>query len=160
MKSIVVAYDQNRGIGRGGELPWGHDLPADMKHFRQTTTGSAVIMGRKTFESIGRALADRQNIVLSRSALHYSGVIVASTVPAAISKASTPDTYIIGGGEIYRQSLPYIDSVIATEVHASFDGIDSTFPELDESWIESSRDDFESDDKNKFNYSFVTYTRK
>lgn len=160
MKSIVVAYDQNRGIGRGGELPWGHDLPADMKHFRQTTTGSAVIMGRKTFESIGHALANRQNIVLSRSALHYSGVVVASTVPAAISKANTPDTYIIGGGEIYRQSLPYIDSVIATEVHASFDGIDSTFPELDESWIESSRDDFESDDKNKFNYSFVTYTRK
>lgn len=160
MKSIVVAYDQNRGIGRGGELPWGHDLPADMKHFRQTTTGSAVIMGRKTFESIGRALANRQNIVLSRSALQYSGVVVASTVPAAISKANTSDTYIIGGGEIYRQSLPYIDSVIATEVHASFDGIDSTFPELDESWIESSRDDFESDDKNKFNYSFVTYTRK
>lgn len=160
MKSIIVAYDQNRGIGRNGELPWGSDLPADMRHFRQTTTGSAVIMGRKTFESIGRALPNRQNIVLSRHALQESNIGVASTMEEAFSQVATPTAYVIGGGEIYTQSLPFVDNIIATEVHASFEGIDSKFPELDENWVEAERNNFERDDKNKFDYSFVTYIRR
>lgn len=160
MNRIIVAYDQNRGIGVDGELPWGRDLPADMRHFRTLTTGSAVIMGRKTCESIGRALPMRQNIVLSRSALHIVGALVANTIPNAFSQVQTADAYIIGGEEIYRQSLPFVEEIVATEVHASFDEIDSTFPALDETWVEFERNDFGKDDENKFDYSFVTYVRR
>ena len=157
MKRIIVAYDQNRTIGKNGQLPWQGDLPADMRHFRTVTAGHTVIMGRKTFDSIGKALPKRQNIVVSRSDIHIDETLVASSLEQAYSYAIDDDIYVLGGGQVYAQALDDMDEVIATEIHASFDG-DAYFPALGDNWIETIRQDFLADGDNKYDYSFVTYT--
>jgi len=159
MKYIIVAYDRNRLIGANNELLWQGEMAADMRHFKETTTDNAVIMGRKTFESIGRPLPNRQNIVISRQALKIAGIQLVHSIEDAFSQVDADkNAYVIGGGQIYEQSLPTVDKVIATEIDANLSG-DTYFPELPGKWIEESRENHVADEKNKYNYSFVTYTK-
>jgi len=159
MKSIVVAYEQNRIIGAGNSLPWQGKLPADMKHFRELTLNTTVIMGRRTYESIGRPLPHRQNVVVTRIAnLAIPQVVVVGSLPEAFAAADN-DAVVIGGGDIYRQALPYVDRVYATEINAHLEG-DVTFPVLDSSWQEIAREEHMRDDKNAFDYGFVTYDKR
>ncbi|OIP86330.1 dihydrofolate reductase [Candidatus Saccharibacteria bacterium CG11_big_fil_rev_8_21_14_0_20_41_19] len=160
MKYIIVAYDRNRLIGANNELLWQGEMAADMRHFKETTTGNAVIMGRKTFESIGRPLPNRQNIVISRQALKIVGVQVAHSIEDAFEQSdANKDIYVIGGGQIYNQALPVVNKVIATEIDVDLSG-DTYFPELPGKWTEEARENHVADEKNKYNYSFVTYTKQ
>lgn len=159
MKYIIVAYDKNRLIGGNNVLLWQGDMAADMRHFRELTTGNVIIMGRKTYDSIGKPLPNRQNIVISRRPLQIDGVTVVHSIEQAYS-ASEPgkDIYVIGGGQIFEQSLTGIDEVLATEIDATFNG-DVYFCELPEGWQETSRESHRADEKNKYSYSFVTYSK-
>lgn len=157
-KCIVVAYDKNRGIGARGDLPWGRALPADLKHFRALTIGKSVIMGRATFESIGRALPQRENIVVTHRALDAADVIAVDSLARAYEVAQHQPC-VIGGASIYEQALADCDVIYATEVDHSFTGIDRYFPSLDDSWHECGRQSFPADGANRYAYSFVTYKR-
>ena len=140
-KCIVVAYDKNRGIGARGDLPWGRALPADLKHFRALTIGKSIIMGRTTFESIGRALPQRENIVVTHRALDAADVIAVDSLARAYEIAQHQPC-VIGGASIYEQALA-----------------DCDVPPLDNSWHECERQSFPADDANRYAYSFVTYKR-
>jgi dihydrofolate reductase len=156
MKRIIVAYDKNRGIGAANDLLWLRDLPADLKHFKEVTTGSTVIMGKNTYASIGHPLPNRDNIVLSRSAESIDGVKVVTSLEEAYEAATTPDVYIIGGGQVYALALPTVDEVYATEVQDVFPAAEIFFPELDPSiWQEISREHHEADEKNKYSFDFI-----
>lgn len=161
-KAIIVAYDKNRAIGRGGDLPWGRSLPADLANFKRLTKGSDVIMGRKTFESIGcRPLPDRENIVISSWPTGVKGVLTAMNLPSALALSRYP-VFIIGGAQVYGDALkmPEIDTIYATEVDAAFPDADTFFPELDMSvWREISRVHHPADTENKYNFDFVIYRR-
>ncbi|RZL03802.1 MAG: dihydrofolate reductase, partial [Pedobacter sp.] len=114
--SIVVAIAENNAIGRNNQLLW--HLPADLKHFKQITTGNAIVMGRKTFESIGKALPNRKNIVITRQQIDFpEGVLTANSIEEAISLADENEMFIIGGAEIYRSILPKADRIFLTTVH-------------------------------------------
>jgi dihydrofolate reductase len=127
--SLIAAMADNRVIGRRGVLPW--DLPADRRRFRELTWGHPVIMGRKTFESIGGPLAGRQNLVLSRQqGYRAGGVRTFGDLPAALEAcAGSSEVFIIGGGELYREALPLAQRLYLTIVHAEPDG-DTMFPEI------------------------------
>ena len=161
-KAIVVAYDTNRAIGQGGDLPWGRNLPADLAHFKRLTKGGDVIMGRKTFESIGRRpLPERENIVISSRPTGVKGVLTAMNLPSALVLSRYP-VFIIGGAQVYGDALkmPEIDTIYATEVDAAFPDADTFFPELDMSvWQEISRVHHLADTENKYDFDFVTYQR-
>jgi len=129
-KAIIVAYDTNRAIGRGGDLPWGRSLPADLVQFKRLTRGGNVIMGRKTFESIGsHPLPERENIVISSRPTGVKGVLTAVNLPSALA-LSRYSTFIIGGAQVYSSALeiPAIDTIYATEVDAAFSDADTFFP--------------------------------
>jgi dihydrofolate reductase len=158
MKRLVVAYDQDHGIGVNGDLPWGRDLPADLRHFRALTLGRTVIMGRTTYESVG-ALPDRENVVVTHRELDDADVIAVSSLRAAYERAQH-EPVVIGGATIYRQALDDVDLVHVTEVHARFNDDDTFFPELDDSWHEIERDTHKADEKNKYDFDFVTYRRR
>jgi len=156
---LVVAVAANGVIGRGNALPW--HLPADLKHFRRITTGHAIVMGRRTWEAIGRPLPDRQNIVITRRAdFRVPGADVVHTLDEAIARAHLPDpVYCIGGGEIFRDALPRASRLHVTEIGAHFDG-DAFFPEIDRAvWRETSREAHDAGDGTPFEYAFVTYDR-
>lgn len=155
-----MAYDKNRGIGADNDLLWMRDLPADLKHFRKLTLGKSIIMGRKTFESIGsKPLPDRQNIVLSRTPTGVEKVITAGSLAAGYAMAQYP-IVVIGGESIFREALKDVDTIYATEVDASFPQASVFFPELDmNDWREVSRERHEADDENKYAFDFVQYTR-
>ena len=163
MRSIVVAYDERRTIGKEGDLPWAGKLPADMRHFRDLTLERSVIMGRKTYESLPesfRPLPDRHNIVVSLSQRALAGAVVADSIGEALYIGGE-NAVVIGGAEIYRQTLPFVDRVFATEIATQTEGGDAFFPELSEhDWQEVDREPHEADDKNAFAYSFVTYMRR
>jgi dihydrofolate reductase len=159
MKSIVVAYDSHRGIGASNDLLWQRDLPADLTHFKKLTMGGSLIMGRNTFESIGRALPGRENIVVTHRPLDVVDVIAVNSLAAAYEKAHG-NQFIIGGGQIYNQSLPDTDVVYATEVHETFPQAEVFFPELGDDWREVAREAHLADDRNKYAYDFVTYARR
>ncbi|MEM9057664.1 MAG: type 3 dihydrofolate reductase [Pseudomonadota bacterium] len=153
--SIVVARARNGVIGAGNALPW--RLPADLKHFRRVTLGKPVIMGRKTWESIGKPLADRRNIVISRNpAFAAAGAETADSIEAALAMvADARDVMVIGGADIYREALPYVTRMYVTEVHADIKG-DTVFPEFDiTDWREARRADHPADEANAHAYSFV-----
>ena len=161
MKSIVVAYDKKYGIGVANDLLWLRDLPADLRHFKQTTMGGAIIMGRKTFDSIGIPLPGRQNIVISRSTMIIEGATAVTSLDEAY-RAVEPDReiYIIGGGQIYEAALPTVDRVVATEVDAEFPQATVFFPALDRAiWHEVSREHHDADERNKYPFDFVVYDR-
>lgn len=164
MRSIVVAYGNNREIGQDGQLPWAGDMPADMKRFKNLTLGDTVIMGRNTFESLPdrfRPLPDRQNIVLSMGMAAGVGFVVARSIEEALEVATHDNVHVIGGERVYRQTLPIVDKIYATEIDVNVESADAYFPEIDDQdWILEDRIDFAADEKNKFDYSFVTYSRR
>ena len=161
MLAFVVAAAENGVIGRDNQLI--RHLPADLKHFKQLTQGHPVVMGRRTYESIGRPLPNRTNIVVTRQTdWQADGCETAQSVPAALERASQLDeeVFVIGGAEIYRQALPAADIIYLTEVHHAFEG-DVTFPELDRAvWREESRQRHEADDKHAYPFTFVTLRRR
>ncbi|MEE6075587.1 type 3 dihydrofolate reductase [Avibacterium paragallinarum] len=130
--SLIVAMTKNNVIGKDNQMPW--HLPADLAWFRQNTQGKPVIMGRKTFESIGRPLPKRTNIVLSRSPFQHEGVIWKSDFESAVDFVKDfPEIMLIGGGELFKQYLPIADKLYLTEIQAEIDG-DTFFPQID--WAE------------------------
>ena len=153
----------NRAIGDGSDLLWKNELPADLKRFKEITFGHPIIMGRKTYESIGRALPGRQNIILTRNrSFQVEGCIVVHSLQDSIDEALKYGTEImvIGGSEIYRQFLPRIQKIYLTIVHGVFNA-DTFFPEFDWSdWNILSKKVFEPDDKNLYSYSFLELERK
>lgn len=163
MKSIIVAYDYERTIGIKNRLPWAGQLPADMRHFRELTEGTSVIMGRNTFESLPEAvrpLPDRQNIVVSLSQAAFKGAIAATSLEDAFEKADH-EIMIIGGASIYQQALPLVDRVYATQITARTIGGDAFFPTLSrKEWKIESYEAHPADSKNKFSYGFLTYLRR
>ena len=128
--TLVVAATENNIIGADGDMPW--RLPADLRRFKRLTTGHAIIMGRRTWESLGRPLPDRQNIVMSRqTSLELEGAAVVNDVSAAVSAVTCEgEVMVIGGGDIYRQFLPAADAIERTVVHTRLEG-DTTFPAID-----------------------------
>jgi dihydrofolate reductase len=158
---LVVAAAENDVIGRDSGLPW--HLPADFRHFRALTLSRHVLMGRKTYESIGKALPDRTNLVLSRRA-HFAppDCTVVATLDAARAVASADSPLmVIGGAEIYRICLPVASRIHLTLVHAQIDGGDTFFPEWRGiEWRVSSRERHEADGKNAYAFSFITLDRR
>lgn len=162
---VVAVADGNNVIGRAGELPWGR-LPVDLRHFKETTLGHPVVMGRKTYDSIGRALPGRPNLVVTRQAgWAAAGTEAAPTLAEALARArelAGPEglVCIIGGGEIYREALPAADVVYLTEVHGQFAG-DTFFPPLAPAeWREETRERHPANDQNPHACSFVTLRRR
>jgi len=150
---IIVAMSKNRVIGNDNTLIW--YLPEDLKRFKQLTTGNAIVMGRKTYESIGRALPNRRNIIITRD-INYSvyGCEIVNSIEEAIL-ITGGDCFIIGGGEIYRQALDKADLIYLTLIDKEFEG-DTLFPDIGDNWKEISKEDFENND---FNWSFIQYER-
>lgn len=158
--SIITAMDENRLIGKANGLPW--HLPADLQFFKKVTLGKPIVMGRKTFESIGRPLPGRQNIVVSRNPDYIAeGCDVVASLDAAIEAAGdAEELMIIGGANLYQQTLAEADTLYLTKVHGAFDG-DAWFPEIDETqWQQTWREDHTADEKNTVDYSFVELKRK
>ena len=159
--SLIWAMDQNRLIGNNNSLPW--YLPADLAFFKRTTMGKPMIMGRKTFDSIGRPLPGRQNIVITRdSTFSAQGCDIANSIEEAMSLVSEEkqEAMLIGGASLYLQMLEQADTLYITQIHHTFSG-DTWFPEMDMSqWSEVYREDFEADEKNLHAYSFMQYERK
>jgi len=160
MISIIVAVAENDVIGKDNDLIW--HLPRDMKHFKETTTGHFIIMGRKTFESNGRALPNRTNVIITRDKdFNAEGCVVVHSLEDALKVAKDdPEAFIIGGGVIYKMALPIVDRIYLTKIHHTFEG-DTFFPELDmNEWDEVSCQDFEPDEKNKYPFSIIILDRK
>ncbi|RMF02158.1 MAG: dihydrofolate reductase, partial [Alphaproteobacteria bacterium] len=158
---IVVACARNRVIGQAGDLPW--RLASDLKFFRAQTMGKPVIMGRKTYESIGKPLAGRDNIVVTRNPdFAPPGIIVTASLAQAFEEAGerarqrgVSEIAVIGGAEIYEQALPHCDTIILTEVHGEYEG-DAFFPRIEESdWREAERDDRVPGEGDSDPHSFV-----
>ena len=159
MLYAIVAHDLNRAIGGGNDLLW--HLPNDLKFFKEKTRGFPIIMGRKTFDSLGRPLPGRRNMVVTRQVNWLAeGVEVFATVEAAVSALEGADGFIVGGGEIYRQSLALVDMLYATVVHTQIEGADTWFPEYLDQFTEVERDDHPADERHAFAYSFVRLEKK
>lgn len=159
--AIAVAVGKNFAIGKNNQLLW--HMPADLKFFKQTTSGHTVIMGRKTFDSVGRPLPNRRNIVITRDAsLTIEGAEVVNSLDEAleITKMEDKPVFIVGGAEIYRQALPKTDTLYLTTIHHTFDA-DTFFPEIDRNeWEVLSSESHQADEKNKYDYTFEVLKRK
>jgi dihydrofolate reductase len=157
--NIVVAIASNNAIGKNNMLLW--HLPKDLKHFKELTTDHTIIMGRKTFDSVGRPLPNRRNIVITRQNINIEGCEVVNSLDAALALSSgVADVDIVGGAEIYRQAMPLTNYIHLTVVHQNFDA-DTFFPEIDYSeWEEISREDHQPDEKNPIPFSFITLKRR
>ena len=160
-KSIIVAISDNNAIGRDNNLLW--HISEDLRFFKRTTLGCPVIMGRKTFESIGRALPSRVNIVVSRGFSTGEDVAVAGSLEEAFRVAEETNLercFVIGGGQIYAQALPMVDSLVVTHVHTVIEGADTFFPPIDPSvWAVAERSELFTDEETGYTYEFVQYTR-
>lgn len=162
MKAIIVAYDKRYGIGADNDLLWQRNLPADLQHFKEITSGHAIIMGSKTYQSIGRPLPGRQNIVISRNLKSTNnGIYIASDLQSAYGLADIDkDKFVIGGGQIYALAINTVDYIYATEVNEIFNNATVHFPEIDHAkWREVSREKHLADERNLYNYDFVIYER-
>ena len=158
-KALIVAYGRNGEIGAHGDLPWGRNLPGDLAQFKRRTTGGSIIMGRRTFESIGkRPLPDRENIVVSSTPAGVSGVLTALSLESAYALARYP-IFIIGGARLYRAALPTVDVIYATEVDATFPDADTFFPKLSGEWQEVAREHHQAGEKNAYSFDVVEYRR-
>lgn len=158
--SIVVAISENNAIGKDNQLLW--HLPADLKHFKNITTGHTIIMGRKTYDSIGKPLPNRRNIIITRqNGLNIEGVEVVNSLDEALALCKTEtEVFVIGGAEIYKQAIAVSHRIYLTRVHQEFEA-DAFFPELDnETWKEIEKVDHLPDEKNKFAYTFSTLERR
>lgn len=159
--TIIVAVAENNAIGKDNQLLW--HLSADLKRFKTLTSGHHIIMGRKTFESFPKPLPNRTHVVITKQADYKvpHGVIVVNSLKDALEVAKEDtQAFIIGGGEIYNQSLEVVNKIELTRVHHDFEA-DTFFPKIDDSiWKETSKVYHQKDDKNEFDYSFISYTRK
>lgn len=159
MITIIAAVANNNALGKNNKLIW--HLPADLKRFKNVTKGHHIIMGRKTFESLGKPLPNRTTIIISRNKNYtVNGCIVVSSLEEAIERAKLDENpYILGGAEIYKQAMNLADKLDITFVHHEFEA-DAFFPKIDLSiWKEINREDLKADDKNKYDYSFVNFGR-
>lgn len=158
--SLIVATDENNAIGNQNQLLC--HLPADLKYFKQTTSGHHIVMGRKTYESIGRPLPNRVNIVLSSNPeLTLDGCVVLPSILEAVDTAQhagEPELFITGGGTIYNQSLSMAHRVYLTRIHHAFEA-DTYFPKLGHAWRLTQQERHEADEKNKYAYTFEVYER-
>lgn len=160
MISLIVAMDKKRTIGRGKNLPW--RLPADLAYFKKITMGHTVIMGRKTFESIGKPLPGRDNVVITQRAdYHPEGCRVLHSVDEALTlNGKEKEIFVIGGAEVYRQFFPYAGRLYVTRIEEAFEG-DVFFPEIDpEEWRLVSERRGRTDEKNPYRYYFCLYERR
>ncbi|RXJ01807.1 dihydrofolate reductase [Anaerobacillus alkaliphilus] len=158
MISLIVAAGENNVIGSDNVMPW--HLPADLAYFKKTTTGHAVVMGRKTFESIGKPLPNRKNIILTRDQqFEVEGCDVIHSVEEVFDFEKGQELFIIGGAEVYRQLLPHANKVYLTRIHKSFEG-DAFFPELNDGWQLVSTEKHEADEKNPYQYEFQIYEKR
>lgn len=155
--TIIAAIDSERGIGIDNRLPW--HLPEDLAHFRRQTLGHPIIMGRKTFDSIGRPLPKRRNIVITRNPeWSHAGVESAASLQAALTQAGTDPVFIIGGAQIFAEAMPYAERLIITEIAKNFH-CDTFFPTTDpKDWREIARQAYDSE-SGEFAYAFVVYQR-
>ncbi len=160
MISMIVATGKDRVIGQDNQMPW--HLPADLAYFKKVTAGHTIVMGRKTFESIGRALPNRRNIVLTTSSsFEAEGCEVVHSIAdiLAIGENET-ELFIIGGSKLYEEMMPYADRLYITHIHHAFEG-DRYFPDYNENeWTVVSREKGHRDEKNPYNYEFVVYDKK
>ena len=157
--SIIVAADERGGIGMGGDLPW--RLPEDLKRFKLLTLGKPIVMGRKTWQSIGRALPGRQNNVVTRQpSFEAPGCTVAGSLEEALRVAgAVPEVCVIGGAEVYREALPLAQTIHLTRVHTIV-AADTFFPELESrEWRESDREKHLADARHSSDFSFITMQR-
>lgn len=157
--TLIAAMARNLAIGLNGEMPW--HLPGELKHFKETTMGKPIVMGRKTWESIGRPLPGRQNIMITRnSSYQVPGCEVAGSLDAAIRIANGEEVMIIGGGQLYQQSLPVADRMILTLVACEPEA-DTWFPEWPEGeWQKVHVRSEEADEQNPYAYQVIEWVRK
>jgi dihydrofolate reductase len=158
MINIIVAADENNTIGKDNDLIW--RLPDDLKFFKQKTSVHPIIMGRKTYESVGRPLPNRTNIIITRDQDYtVDGCVVVNSLDEAFSIANDDEIFVVGGAEIYRQALPVTDRVYLTRVHHTFDG-DRFFPELGDEWQEIESVLHPIDEKHVHAFTFKTYIKR
>ena len=157
--NIVVAIASNNAIGKNNKLLW--HLPKDLRHFKELTTGHTVIMGRKTFDSVGKPLPKRRNIIVTRQNIKIEGCEVVNSLEAALALAKNEtEVDIVGGAEIYKLAMPLTNTIHLTIVHQSFEA-DTFFPEIDnKTWHETSREEHQPDEKNAIPFSFITLKRR
>ena len=160
--SIIVAIGKNNEIGKSNQLLW--SLPDDLKHFRSTTNGHTIIMGRKTFESIGRILPNRTNIIITRDANFVAhGAVIVHSFEEALEKAKesgTDEAFIIGGGQLYSETLPLADKLYITHVDTTFPDADVFFPEMNcDEWNMTSTESHTKDENHPYDFRFATYER-
>ena len=155
--NLIVAIDENNGIGKNNQLPW--YLPADLKHFKVLTMGHPIIMGRKTFDSIEKPLPNRQNIIISRQTdLKIEGADVVHSLQGAIELCNNQEeVFIVGGSQIFEQAMPLAHKLYLTIIHHTFDA-DTYFPKINKAkWIEVEKSTHEPDERNAYSYTFITY---
>lgn len=161
MITLIAAIGKNNELGKNNDLIW--HLPADLKRFKRVTTGHHILMGRNTYESIGKPLPNRTSVIITRNNNYFvDGCLVVNSLQEAINITDGKNAFIIGGAQIYKQAMAsgLVDKLDITIVHENFDA-DVFFPEIDlETWKEIGREDFKPDEKNKYNYSFVSYIKK
>jgi len=160
--SAIIAMSSNRVIGKNNQLPW--HLPADLKHFKKITMGKPILMGRKTYESIGRPLPGRSNIIITRdSKFQAPGCIIRHSIESALTTAAlqhSEEIFIIGGALIFQETLPLIQRLYLTLIHESIEG-DAYFPELNSAeWQKIEQIDHHPDKENNYSYSFKILDRK
>ena len=159
MITIIAAIGKNGELGKNNDLIW--HLPNDLKRFKKVTAGHHVIMGRKTFESLGKPLPNRTNIIITRNSTYTAeGCVIVNSLQEAIEAAQEDENpFILGGAQIYKQALEIADVLDLTRVDASLEA-DAFFPEIDlEKWKVVAREDHQKDEKHQYNYSFVTYKK-
>jgi dihydrofolate reductase len=156
--SIIVAIGENHAIGKSNQLLW--HMPNDLKHFKEITSGRTIIMGRKTFDSVGKPLPRRRNIVVTRQDITIPGCEVVKSIEDGLALCKDEDEVFIGGGaEIYKLAMHLTNRIYLTIIHKSFDA-DTFFPEIDKNeWKEIAREDHQADEKNPYPYSFITLER-
>jgi len=154
MINIIVAASLNNVIGKDNKLLWRQS--ADLKRFKELTTGKTVVMGRKTYDSIGKPLPNRRNIVITRQQIEITGCKVVHSLEEALKLDS--EIFILGGGEIYKKSIILADKIFFTRILTEIEG-DTYFPQLGDEWIEESKEEFLKDEKNQFDYQFINYVR-
>jgi dihydrofolate reductase len=156
--TLIAAMGKNRAIGLNGRMPW--HLPAELQHFKQVTMGKAILMGRKTWQAIGRPLPGRQNIVISRNpGFEVAGADLCDSLPAALKAAQTDEVMVIGGGQLYALAMPQAQSMILTLIDIEPDA-DTWFPAWDDQqWLQSDDRLFPVDDKNGIAYRIVKFGR-
>ena len=156
--TLIVAMGKNRAIGFDGRIPW--HLPAELQHFKKTTMGKAIVMGRKTWQAIGRPLPGRQNIVVSRNPdFHAEGVDLATSLEDAVDISESDEVMVIGGGQLYTLALPLAQRMVLTLIDIEPEA-DTWFPEWDdEEWSQTSEEHFPIDDKNKLAYRIIELSR-